>query len=344
MNLPITEWPADGLETLGACPDCAAQQRSLLHDGLTDLAFGCAPGRWTLWRCTDCGSAYLDPRPDAAHIGLAYSAYYTHAGNALGGEARGLKPWARKALANAYVNARFGGSQTPALPFGAAVLQALPAQRLALDYRYRHIRRLPKAGGRLLDVGCGNGNFLRLAQAIGWQAEGVEPDPSAVAAARASGLDVRQGGIELLEGISAAYDQLTLSHVIEHVHDPLALLNACCRLLKPGGMLYLETPNIDANGHSRFGAAWRGLEVPRHLLLFSHRALHGMLARAGFDRSEDLRGVDPSPLLDAESEAMARRADPPIALGPAGVLVRGGLDRQNPQHREFHTVAAWRSR
>ncbi len=342
MTIPITEWPPEGLEALGTCPDCAAAGRAVLHDGLTDLAFGCAPGRRTLWRCADCGSAYLDPRPDAAHIGLAYSAYYTHAESAAGGEARGLKAWTRKALANAnaYVNARFGGAQSPALPFGAALIGALPTQRLALDYRYRHIRRLPKGGGKLLDVGCGNGNFLRLAATIGWQAEGVEPDPAAVASARTSGLAVTQGGIELLDGISEAYDQLTLSHVIEHVHDPLALLSACCRLLKPGGMLYLETPIIDANGHTRFGAAWRGLEVPRHLLLFSHRALHGILARAGFDRSEDLPSVDPSPLLDAESAAMAARADPPIAFGPEPSAV----DRHNPQAREFHTIAAWRSR
>jgi SAM-dependent methyltransferase len=81
-----------------------------------------------------------------------------------------------------------------------------------------------------------------------------------------------------------SFDAVVLSHVVEHVADPLALLAACRRLLRPGGTLALATPNIDSRGHERFGAAWLHLDVPRHLFLFSRSGLAALFARVGFER------------------------------------------------------------
>jgi 2-polyprenyl-3-methyl-5-hydroxy-6-metoxy-1,4-benzoquinol methylase len=56
------------------------------------------------------------------------------------------------------------------------------------------------------------------------------------------------------------FDAITMSHVIEHVPDPLASLDKCRRLLRLGGYLVLSTPNVRSLGHQRFGQSWRGLE------------------------------------------------------------------------------------
>jgi SAM-dependent methyltransferase len=141
----------------------------------------------------------------------------------------------------------------------------------------------PVRPARLLDVGCANGEYLLQMRALGWEVEGVETDPQAVALAREAGLVVRQG---LLEGVFPArsFDVVTLGHVIEHAHDPAAMLAECARVLRPGGLLWLATPNLEAAGHRAFGQDYVQLDPPRHLVLFTRQALRGLLERGGFDQ------------------------------------------------------------
>ena len=103
------KWPAHGLEYVNCCPVCCSTERKLLYEGLTDRVFFCAPGEWTLYRCQQCGSAYLDPRPTLDTIGLAYSKYFTHNCDDRG-NIQNLS-WfrrIRRILANGYLNYRFG--------------------------------------------------------------------------------------------------------------------------------------------------------------------------------------------------------------------------------------------
>ncbi|MCK5664178.1 MAG: methyltransferase domain-containing protein, partial [Thiotrichaceae bacterium] len=73
---------------------------------------------------------------------------------------------------------------------------------------------------------------------------------------RQKGLDVRMGGVEVLDPSVEKFDVITLSHVIEHVHQPVEVLKYCYSLLKPDGFLWLETPNIESEGYRLFGANW----------------------------------------------------------------------------------------
>jgi SAM-dependent methyltransferase len=116
--------------------------------------------------------------------------------------------------------------------------------------------------------------------------------------------------LEVMAQERGVFDVITMSHVIEHVHEPIQVLEACYRLLKPGGQLWIETPNISSLGRSRFQHNWRGLETPRHLVLFNRRSLHQALQRAGFTNIEDASQTSPCSVIYAMSQRMQEGVDP----------------------------------
>lgn len=277
-------WPLDEIEQVTTCPMCGSAHREVLHDGLVDNVFFVAPGRWTLHLCDQCSSAYLDPRPNPVSIGKAYGTYYTHvAGSGQSDTVHsGFLRRLKRRLANGYWNYHYGTQRYPASIFGVWIAKFLSSRREILDIAFRYLPK-PTKGQRLLDIGCGNGDFLVHAQEAGWLVCGLEPDPKAAATTRQRGLEVLVGTVDLLASESSCFDAITLSHVIEHVHEPRQLLQAVYRLLKPGGIVYIETPNIQSHGAQLFGKNWRGLETPRHLVLFNPTSLKDMLFVTGFD-------------------------------------------------------------
>lgn len=306
----LHDWPAAGLERIPGCPVCGSRRRRILHEALTDQIFYCAPGKWDLFRCSECGRGFLDPRPNEDTIGLAYRKYHTHeARKKPSTEALSSLRRMKRSLANGYRNWRFGTDFTPAIKAGIVVARLIPGQREKLEREFRSLPR-PSPGARLLDVGFGNAAFLELARAAGWQVSGIDPDPVTVAGARERGLDVRLGSIEGLDEWDASFDVITMSHVIEHTHDPRAVVEKAWRLLKPGGRLWIETPNIDSYGHRRFGRSWRGLEPPRHLVIFTWKALQNLLREQSF---ENIKRASRDPAyadMAAKSKAIADGHDP----------------------------------
>jgi len=297
-------WPLNGLESLGVCPVCGAGDRRQTHEFLEDRIFHCAPGQWALWRCEACGCGYLDPRPTAATIGLAYAEYYTHEAPDDVFLSSATRIGRRlPALRNAYLNARFPAlGLKPTLPLGGGWLKLFPETR---DLAERDVRHLPAPteNARLMDIGCGSGAFVKRARAMGYQAEGLEFDENAVNSARQAGLPVRYGALPDTGLEAETYQVVTLSQVIEHVHDPKACFAEIHRLLVAGGTFWLATPNMNASGHQEFGPDWRGLEPPRHLVLFSAEGLERALTRAGFT---DICFMPPGPVSEWFYQASER--------------------------------------
>lgn len=267
-----------------ACPVCGSPERTVLHESLIDNVFFVAPGKWSLHSCAQCRSAYLDPRPNQESIGKAYGTYYTHAVDTGQANVSQLGFFRRlwRLMSNGYLNHHYGTQRQSASGLGQWVTKLFPRRRQMLDVWYRYLPK-PIQGQRLLDIGCGNGDFLISAKEAGWQVSGIEPDPKAADAARQRGLNITLGTVDMLASEADCFDAITLSHVIEHVHEPKQLLHDVLRLLKPGGMVYIATPNIQSHGAELFGKSWRGIETPRHLVIFNLASLVRLLAESGFE-------------------------------------------------------------
>ena len=244
-----------------------------LYTGLVDWLFG-VPGSWGLRTCRTCGIIWLDPQPTSEEIPKLYSRYYTHRGAAAPTRSERIRDEVVK-CALARLGYRVGRSRylLPRLLFRARSV----ARATSLD-----VLAIPASEiGSLLDVGCGDGQFIGKMRSLGWDVSGVDPDPSAVACGHRQGFRVFQGTIADVPE-DARYDVITLNHVIEHVADPIDLLRECRRRLRAGtGRLIITTPNVKSLGHRWFGQHWRGFEIPRHLFLFCPQALSEAVSRAG---------------------------------------------------------------
>jgi SAM-dependent methyltransferase len=150
--------------------------------------------------------------------------------------------------------------------------------------RHAESKGLPWHGeGRLLDFGCGGGSFLARMHRQGWQVTGLDISTTAVQRVRGElGLRVFVGSLPHPELRPASFDVITMWHSLEHVHEPLEVLREAHRLLVPGGRLVIAVPNIDSLPFRWFGAAWYGLDLPRHLTHFAPWTLQVMLERVGF--------------------------------------------------------------
>ena len=259
------------------CPVCLGTG-PVLHEQARDHLFG-TPGEWRYRRCTGCQLVWQDPMVAEENIGRLYETYYTHAQPDITqtGVARALYRSAQRG----YVANRYGYPAehwTDRLLGGLLALHAGRRADAAFLAQY-----LPASGiGTLLDVGCGHGATLADMHQLGWKVQGVDPDPQAVEAARARGFHVTLGTVFSADLQAVAFNAITMSQVIEHVYRPIEMLRRCRDLLAPGGMLVVTTPNAESRGHRRFGRAWRGLEPPRHLQVFSRQALELAARQAGF--------------------------------------------------------------
>ena len=137
-------------------------------------------------------------------------------------------------------------------------------------------------GKRLLDVGCAQGFFLFCASQAGYIAKGVELSRDAVQYATGEfGVDVEAKPFEEMQFADGHFDVVTLWQTLEHVPFPLLTLKEVHRILKPGGLVAVSTPNIEALPARILGKRW--WDIKRlHINQFSTRTLAGILQNAGF--------------------------------------------------------------
>jgi 2-polyprenyl-3-methyl-5-hydroxy-6-metoxy-1,4-benzoquinol methylase len=136
--------------------------------------------------------------------------------------------------------------------------------------------------GRALDVGSGKGLLLADLRDSGWQVTGTELSEESSRQAISLGLDVRTTTVAEANLPPSHFDLITLFHVLEHLRDPRHELETLKRLLRPGGLLVVEVPNISSWYARTFGDAWFHFDVPRHLFHFNATTLTSIVKKCGF--------------------------------------------------------------
>jgi len=138
--------------------------------------------------------------------------------------------------------------------------------------------------GRLLDVGCGTGEFLHFMQKSGWQTRGLEPDARAARFARETyGLAVDTAAVEALERMQRPWDVVTFWHVLEHLAEPVPVLRAAADLLAADGWMLVALPNPTSIDARVYGHRWVAWDAPRHLVHFSPSTLARAAEAAGLE-------------------------------------------------------------
>jgi SAM-dependent methyltransferase len=265
----------EGLENCSNCLFCGGEQAHQDVTDVRDVFFAADEGRFDFLRCDNCGSIWLSKRPFGQRLLDAYANYYTHGSEAgENGEASGLRRWIRAS----YLRSRL--LKAPALT-DRLVARAVTLAGYDTSGLDKSLRFAPAAPARILDYGCGSGFYLLQLKEMDYDLHGAEYDPHLLGQLAQSGIAIHNVAALTDDHWDATFDHITLSHVLEHVPDPVALLSRLSRWLKPGGSLYVELPNADATGIAIFGRYWRGLEAPRHFALPSQKSLVAAFARAG---------------------------------------------------------------
>ena len=277
--------PSGELVTADCCPVCGAPERTYLFDS-HDWLYG-LPGHFPLFECALCRCVYPNPRPSPEALGRYYpeDAYYSyHAPSRYRLFARGglaHRAWytvGRGVLRREAGYEHLGGSR-----FLAATLGRLPVIHERATFSLGPLLHPFIKSGALLDVGCGSGTYLDLMRALGWErVVGVDLGSAAIATAReALGIEAYAGELRDVGFPEATFDAITLSHTLEHVADPVALLAEVRRVTKPGGRIVIAVPNARSLLSRMLRRYWLGFDTPRHLVNFSRLGLHTVLVKAG---------------------------------------------------------------
>ncbi|UCG25240.1 MAG: class I SAM-dependent methyltransferase [Chloroflexota bacterium] len=230
------------------CNYCGADEPEPVNHG-PDLYLG-REGDFHLVRCRICSLIYQNPQPTETELNAFYptDAYELYA----------------RALNEESTIARFDLSR-------------------GLARRCTQVMKRKQTPGHVLDIGCATGNFLRAMKDYGWSVTGVELNHEAASYARqVHSIEVLTGTVVGTQLPDNAYDVITMWDVFEHVLDPRATLEKISKVIKPGGLLVIGTPNPKSLEAKLFGRFWAGWDRPRHTYIYYPDVLRRYLEDYGY--------------------------------------------------------------
>ena len=235
------------MELLTLCPIC---KNTVFHEFLKSKDYFLTKEEFTIVQCQKCGLKFVNPRPDEIEISRYYesSDYISH------------------------------DSQTPGIRnfLYSNVRNYTRRKKLQLIEKYTR-------GKKILDIGCGTGEFLSYCQQSGWEVKGVEPNPKAREYA------LRKYHVEVLDEsqLSALtnpfFDVITLWHVLEHVHRLEERMQKIHQILNDDGTLIMAVPNSNSWDACHYKNFWAAYDLPRHIYHFSQNTINHLAKNSGFE-------------------------------------------------------------
>ncbi len=234
-----------------------------------DYEYGTSKDVFQIVECRHCGHRYLNPRPVMAELPRIYPPHY-YAYNydqAVHPLALRAKDWLDRGKVQSWISKHPATSKSAKNP-------------------------RPQKALRVLDVGCGNGRYLKRLHRLGLAKHnlyGVEMNEAAIHQLNQAGFQGYYGRLEEVapELPENSFDVIVLLQVLEHVANPAQIVQILAQLLRPGGRLILETPNIEGWDAKLFREGyWGGYHFPRHWHLFSQETLGKLFEDAHLETLE----------------------------------------------------------
>jgi len=249
----------------------------------------CRAAAHVVVRCVDCQLHLLNPQPSDAELVEIYHPHYS-----------------------------FFGTDPGAAAGVSRVKQA------TADHYLDVLAKAGVSGGSLLEVGCGDGDFLLQAARRNFSVEGIDYSVHSCAKAQAklgAGARIHRGEIGALSDRRASYDLCVACDVIEHVRQPAAFLETVHGLLRPGGRVFLVTPDLDSLAARLMRSRWLEFKA-EHMYYYTPRTLRRQLGQAGF---ADIRLFAGTKLLSLDYVTRHFITYPVVGLTPALRLLRALL-------------------
>lgn len=229
------------------CPWCGSED-SHIHLWIRDEFL--SHEEFQIHECPKCGLLFTEPRPSKEKIGEYYKSeeYYSHQENKHG--------------------------------FIPKIYEKVKSVNLKKKYR---ISTKGMKTGKVLDIGCGVGDFLHTMEQKGWECTGVEPSKDAKNIARKRIKGKLFAPEEVIKMQEASFDLITMWHVLEHVDDLKWELEQLTRLIKPDGRIVIAVPNYKSYDAQFYKELWAAYDVPRHLNHFNQKTLANIFKTKGLN-------------------------------------------------------------
>ena len=238
---------------MNTCPWCGNPTN---HSFLKVKDYFLTQEEFELFQCDHCGLVFTVPRPTPEVIGNYYKSdeYYSHQQNS-----KGFIPKIYERVKSINLRGKVAMATSD------------------------------MAKGRLLDIGCGVGDFLLQVKKLGWEVMGIEPSEQAanIAQSRLGFTPLKPTDYEKFPDQS--FDVITMWHVLEHVDDLKSQTKELKRLLRPGGRLVIALPNYQSFDCQYYNDKWAAWDVPRHLNHFTQDCLQGILNANDFKYLDNQR-------------------------------------------------------